>query len=156
MKAMTAQEKLHAVETAIRKALPRLMEPTEGCRILEHGEPLEQYSVILAERSEGKYLIYTPYNLDNPCEEIDQKELSENYEILGHDILLSDVLEWFDNLKHETIRVSQITTKGTLIGTEDTDTLRAVKFGKWDLSKPRLADQSEELWNFLYNLIKED
>lgn len=148
---MTKQEKLNAVEKAIREALPRLTEPTEGCRILEHGEPLEQYAVILAQRLEDKYLIYIPYNSDNPCEEIDQKELSENYEILGHDILLSDVLEWLKELELsneiDTFNIGY-SEMGQFVILYDS------KYYFWNLSKPYLKDQSEEFIEFLYNLIE--
>lgn len=147
---MTTQEKLHAVETAIRKTLPRLTEPTEGCRILEKGKAEENYSIILVDGDD--YTIFTPYSFGLPIDKIDQEDLSENYEIIGHDILLSDVLEWLN-------AINELNTS-VILRKEVFEFQRIEKENKlfivgWDLSKPRLADQSEELIDLLYNLIKE-
>lgn len=130
---MIAKEQLHAVETAIRKAIPRLLEPTEGCKLnfkkkyfLEsvEGQVIKNYN---------KYvLVYSKEYDDTFLRAI------EHCEIFGHDILLSDVLEWL-----KTISI------GSGI---DTEKLHKILY-YWDLSKPRLTDQSEELINFLYNLI---
>lgn len=131
---MIAKEQLHAVETAIRKAIPRLLEPTEGCKLnfkkkyfLEsvEGQVIKNYN---------KYvLVYSKEYDDTFLRAI------EHCEIFGHDILLSDVLEWL-----KTISIG---------GGIDTEKLHKILY-YWDLSKPRLTDQSEELINFLYNLIK--
>lgn len=131
---MIAKEQLHAVETAIRKAIPRLLEPTEGCKLnfkkkyfLEsvEGQVIKNYN---------KYvLVYSKEYDDTFLRAI------EHCEIFGHDILLSDVLEWL-----KTISIG---------GGIDTEKLHKILY-YWDLSKPRLTDQSEELMNFLYNFIK--
>lgn len=147
---MTPQEKLHAVETAIRKTLPRLTEPTEGCRILEKGKAEENYSIILVDGDD--YTIFTPYSFGLPIDKIDQEDLSENYEIIGHDILLSDVLEWLKELELSN-KIKSFEIGFTPMGQFVIKQKEVIVF--WDLSKPRLADQSEELIDLLYNLIKE-
>lgn len=143
---MTPQEKHHAVETAIRKALPRLQEPTEGCRILEKGKAEENHSVILAIGM--YYKIYTPFGDKFSLNEIESEEdLLAKYEILGHDILLSDVLGWLERLEwHEEIDDADYIKIDIVEGHYDYS---------WNFSKPRLADQSEELWNLLYDLIEQ-
>lgn len=145
---MTPQEQLHAVSTAIRKVLPRLMEPTEGCKIKFKRK---YFSGSVTGRVIANYnkdvLIYSKEYDDTFLRAI------EHCEIIGHDILLSDVLEWssktFKNFRKLLIDDDGILYKFLING----------MFGDaggmyWDLSKPRLADQSEELINFLYNLIK--
>lgn len=139
------KEKLEIVEKAIREALPRLLESTIGCWFKNPKEVgYEKLIGIDGQRycfDYGDGIYFHSY-------------FPSKFKVIGHDILLNDVLEWFKNLNHETIIVSQITAHGILIGTENTDTLRAVQFPKWDLSKPYLKDQSEELIEFLYNLIQ--
>lgn len=142
---MTPQEQLHAVKTAIRQALPRLMEPTEGCKIKFKRK---YFSGSVTGRVIANYnkdvLIYSKEYDDTFLRAI------EHCEILGHDILLSDVLEWLGR-EHNNIEIFLMNNGIILINFREDKPNRVVI----DFSKPRLADQSEELWNFLYNLIKE-
>lgn len=143
---MTPQEKLHAVETAIRKALPRLMKPTEGCLVI--------FRNVKNKKQSGKIL----YNFGQDFYRIFCKNESDEYlrrrnevEILGHDILLNDVLEWLKELELSN-KIKSFEIGFTPMGQFVIKQKEVIVF--WDLSKPRLADQSEKLINFLYNLIK--
>lgn len=153
---MTTQQKLHAVETAIRKALPRLMEPTEGCLVI--------FRNVKNKKQSGKIL----YNFGQDFYRIFCKNESDEYlrrrnevEILGHDILLSDVLEWLRLFNNDYCLWDGMLLK--LVGASnyyaEFETINEKTFDentiKLDLSKPYLKDQSEELINFLYNLIEQ-
>lgn len=143
---MIAKEQLHAVETAIRQALPRLMEPTEGCLFKDNwtNEISEKVGLYITERGKKVAVLR-----DNSTNEI-FVDYSNTFRInlfykdashttIGHNIILSDVLEWFRT----------ISTGG---GIEIEKIHKIIYY--WDLSKPYLKDQSEKLINFLYNLIK--
>lgn len=162
---MTTQQKLHAVETAIRKALPRLMEPTEGCWLNLHyinekdKETTEKCKIIGVDKK-GKLLI----RYDDGFNSFSKKDLEKyikkgSYSMLGHDILISDVLEWI------TLFNDFCLWQGMILKPIDAsnyyaefETINGECFDKniieWNLPKPRLADQSEEFIDFLYNLIK--
>lgn len=150
--AMTPQEELHAVSTAIRKALPRLMELREGV-ILKRKRHFELYSdhVILKIKRDD-FSTYTEIDGKHKGSfSIENEKLLDYFEIIGHDILLSDVLEWLAR-EHNNIEIFLMNNGIMLINFRE-DKLDK---GKLDLSKPRLADQSEELWEFLYNLLEDN
>lgn len=148
------QEKLHAVETEIRQTLPRLLKPTEGCylRKINDDRPLK----IIAEQ----HSTYFIYDLRDRAvfSKIKFKNLYDEYQIIGHDILLNDVLEWLEetrpnsNLTIELNRVSSIREGYSMTLFIQFDDLDC----DWYLSKPHLKDQSKELIDFLYNLIKNE
>lgn len=158
---MTPQEKLQAEETAIRKALPRLTEPTEGCNVEFSLRNSTTKGKIIYKYIDGHLLIFS-----KDCDDTYYRSL-ESCIILGHDILLSDVLEWLGvniyEFGFENIRFTNIIDDRYKIEIER-EFLRGgiYKVKEWtgtllpyvDFSKPRLADQSEELINYLYNLIE--
>lgn len=149
---MIAQEKLQVIKTVIRQSLPRLMEPTEGCKLnfkkkyfLEsvEGQVIKNYN---------KYvLVYSKEYDDTFLRAI------EHCEIIGHDILLSDVLEWLGLLKknNEDLFHCSLNEEIMRIDMDNKGRYEANMF-KINISKPRLADQSEELWEFLYNLLEDN
>lgn len=145
---MTQQQKLNAVETAIRKALPRLMEPTEG-RLFEDALGINYEKLVNIDRSRDLY----SFRLSTG-ELYTSKGYPKDNKILGHDILLSDVLEWIEetrpnsNLTIELNRVSSIREGYSMTLFIQLDDLDC----NWYLSKPHLKDQSKELIEFLYNL----
>lgn len=63
-------------------------------------------------------------------------------EIIGHDVLLSDVLNW----KDKNGGIWDI-SNGNITYCQEIVRL-------WDLSKPTLKDQSDELIDFIYFLVK--
>lgn len=158
---MTLQEKLHAVETAIRKALSRLRRPTEGCKICQpdivsfskrypssYGRILkvDEYFIDYETHVEHNFVYHVFTYNDNKIRVLKLKGFS----VIGHEILLSDVLEWLN-------AINELNTS-VILRKEVFEFQRIEKENKlfivgWDLSKSRLADQSEELINFLYNLL---
>lgn len=159
---MTAQEKLLLVENSIRKALPRLLELSMGCKLWKDGYFYTYIGKLIPEidfRYTDPYYLHHFYS-----EEIVQNKKEtflyaignkkfKHYKIIGHDILLSDVLEWLGRVEHK----ASIHSRAEFVV--------FVKKGKYtftrysaciDFSKPYLKDQSEAFWNFLYNLIKDN
>ena len=137
----THQEKLNELTEAIRKSIPRLMELSEGCEIIS--KIVDYFNKI---EIESNFIIGKNAEFDG--EDIvvgDYFYSTDNFTIIGHEPLLNDVLEW---LKIKGIKI-----------TDTTDDLLLCFGGYkyysfWDLSKSKLSDQSEELINFLHDLIK--
>ena len=125
----THQEKLSELKVEMRKAIPRLMELSEGCVI--ENEYKTKYKIYY---NEIRY--YNVFNDELVSNSI-VKPLSKSYNIIGKEPQLNDVLEWLGNkfINNNTNYITQV-------------------LSLWDLSKPYLKDQSEDLINFLYNLIK--
>lgn len=119
--------KLTAVENEIRKVIPRLMELREGCKLELpiYNSKNELIETIKSSIGQDFHIIseneigYAGYYY----EDID-------FDVIGHDVMLNDVLEW-----NELERGLTIITM-------------------WNLSTPYLKDQSEELIDFLFNLIE--
>lgn len=145
--------KLQILEKQIRKDLPRLTELRKGCKFIYKDENRFEYEIVQEYHLSVKYFKAV-------CDKnhtIDINEKTDDIKIIGHDILLSDVLEWLEetrpnsNLTIELNRVSSI-RKGysmtLFIQFDDLDC-------DWYLSKPYLKDQNEELIEFLYDLIEE-
>lgn len=147
---MTIQEKLKVVEEQIRKDIPRLMELTPGCRILEK-EYDEFYKIDKIIR--GNFVLYGENNTGH---KFVNKILQSHYEVIGHDILLTDMLEWLGGLA-KSGKMGKVT--GFYLSNEGVLT-RKNQDGSYDficeidLSKPQVANQSKELINFLYDLTK--
>jgi len=131
----THQEKLNELKAEIRKAIPRLMELSEGCEIKI------QYDVsffITGNCFDTYYAIS-----EDGCnfKTLDSIDIMET---IGHEPLLNDVLEWL-KIKSEIV-----------FGFNDKrlyDHFKVWKLNDWDLSKSKLSDQSEQLINFLHDLI---
>jgi len=124
----THQEKLNELTTEIRKAIPRLMELSEGCEIKI------QYDVsffITGNCFDTYYAIS-----EDGCnfKTLDSIDIMET---IGHEPLLNDVLEYFLEYTSLDFNTRQM----------------AYILASWDLSKSKLSDQSPELINFLHDLI---
>ena len=132
----THQEKLNELKAEIRKAIPRLMELSEGCEIKI------QYDVsffITGNCFDTYYAIS-----EDGCnfKTLDSIDIMET---IGHEPLLNDVLEW---LKIKSEIVFSFNDKRLY------DHFKVWKLNDWDLSKSKLSDQSEQLINFLHGLIQ--
>ena len=124
----THQEKLNELKAEIRKAIPRLMELSEGCEIKI------QYDVsffITGNCFDTYYAIS-----EDGCnfKTLDSIDIMET---IGHEPLLNDVLEYFLEYTSLDFNTRQM----------------AYILASWDLSKSKLSDQSPELINFLHDLI---
>lgn len=162
---------LSLLETKIRKDIPRLMEFREGCIIQNnYNGDLEIFlgyiSIDGFSRVVLKDLYIKSIRIDIEGNLIIDEFDKYAYSIIGHDIMLNDVLEWLFDLKVEsTIYVRYDKNKhGKPILEISYTSLAKRTNGEysnifisscWKLSSPYLKDQSEELIKFLYNLIKE-
>lgn len=135
------ENKLNELTDAIRKAIPRLMELSEGCEIIS--KIVDYFNNI---EIESNFIIGKNAEFDG--EDIVIGEYCYgliNFTIIGHEPLLNDVLEWL-KIKSEIV-----------FGFNDKrlyDHFKVWKLNDWDLSKSKLSDQSEQLINFLHGLIQ--
>lgn len=157
---MTPQEKLHAVSTAIRKALPRLIEAREGCVIYNKNRDTYFKFLIIDKESKTAYKrnLSTGEITGTGFHNTDLESVIElsNDKIIGHDILLNDVLEWLGTLFHFSIDHKGIIYKEFDYYFEGGLDRDYTEVARVDFSKPYLKHQSEELWNFLYNLLEDN
>lgn len=134
----THKEKLAELTAEIRKAIPRLMELSDGCIVrIQYGIPY-----VIKEKKFDTYYAFNGSGL---------KEINHNdiLEIIGHEPMLNDVLEWHSkngNDKYSHFEVSKGEAYFSIYDGEETESLI------WDLSKPYLKDQSPELIDFLHGL----
>lgn len=127
----THQEKLNELTTEIRKAIPRLMELSEGCEIKTQSGT--KYKIYLEEES-----FYNCFNEKVVTTSMTKPLSTHSYTIIGHEPLLNDVLEYFLEYTSLDFNTRQM----------------AYILASWDLSKSKLREQSPELINFLHDLIK--
>lgn len=127
------------LENKIREALPRLKELTDGAIVYKpHFNVFSQkYDEDVFDEIEYKFGKF----FENG-EELEYFKLDSDY-IIGHPIKLNDVLEY--------IKIKDI----PIYNTTEINTIAFGVFPKiqyWDLSSVFLADQSEELKEFLNSL----
>jgi hypothetical protein len=137
----THQEKLNELTTEIRKSIPILMELSEGCEIISK---IEDYFNNI--EIESNFIIGKNAEFDG--EDIVIGEYcygTINFTIIGHEPLLNHVLKWLD-----TNKCGFSIRKGGFVFYR----MDYLCMANWDLSKSKLSDQSEELINFLHDLIK--
>ena len=126
----THQEKLNELTTEIRKAIPRLMELSDGCEIKTQSGT--KYKIYLEEES-----FYNCFNEKVVTTSMTKPLSTHSYTIIGHEPLLNDVLEYFLEYTSLDFNTRQM----------------AYILASWDLSKSKLSEQSPELINFLHDLI---
>ncbi|GIZ15539.1 hypothetical protein [Capnocytophaga catalasegens] len=159
---MTTEQKYQAVTKAIRKALPRLVDVEKGCivRALHNNKGV----IVDIENCLGlddivSYGVLLPYG---EIKELKYLTLSE-FEIIGKEPMLNDVLEVLPKLlppenryySEEIYLSSDGEFYRTYLNYKDANELEYLHHNGWDLSKPYLKDQSEDLINFLYNLLNQ-
>jgi len=135
----THQEKLNELTEAIRKSIPRLMELSEGCELEKYNEKYKIHEV----KNERYYLTnilggHTKYEIDR------------DYTIIGHEPLLNHVLEW----RRITNNYRASFINDLFIDEDKSNETGVIVEVDWDLSKSKLSDQSEDLINYLHDLIK--
>ena len=129
------ENKLNELTDAIRKALPRLME-------IENGQIFNSkyYGLIQATQIEiHKANIYSIYGFDFKCGLPRSNYYLRELDLVGKEPMLNDVLEW---LNYKFLH-------------SNTNYNIDVVY-RWDLSKPYLKNQSEDLINFLHSIIKDE
>jgi hypothetical protein len=145
---MTNLEKL---TQDIRAKLPRLMELTEGC-LLDNVRIGVIHKVIEVQNEpmEPCILIQNPLTYRNVWEY--PETVKKDYNVIGREPMLNDVLEWLSNHVNEYYSYS-IGSHGYLMECALFSEWDYKDDLKWDLSKPYLRDQSQELIDYLAELI---
>ena len=147
---MTREQKIEALSNEIRKSLPYLMELSEGC-VVKYIDDNTMYKINgLSFHTTGKATLY--------CTDLSTKTKqscvfpynTKYYKIIGHEPMLNDVLAWLAP-SHFGIQLIDI------YGMFCDRYLHYIRYNslkvRWNLEKPYLKDQSEQLINFLYSLI---
>lgn len=157
---MTTREKLQIVTDRIRKDIPRLMELSEGCwvrkkRLMypEFEENEYFYNHIRGVYQGDKSYILFSYDENGEVGQssVEKDYLDKHFEVVGHEPMLNDVLEWLGivfSKNSEDCRVPTAIDNDGMFFRNDYDK------ELWNLSKPYLKDQNNELIDFLYNLIE--
>lgn len=144
---MTTAEMLAEVTAQIRKDIPRLMELREGCYLMNHTSN-KVYKII---NVDGEICFLADVNNYKLSLLEITKSTAENYfKIIGHDIMLNDVLEWLGKVLKEATQYRIGYTNIGKFGVKYREVL-----GVMDLSKPLLKDQSEYFIKFLYEFKNE-
>lgn len=151
---MTHEEKLYKITQDIRAKLPRLMELEEGTIIrLDHEDGTSTLGKVMTVNA-GYIYFYNESFSD--CVKIIQKEknvyeiahdteIDEKMVVIGKEPMLHDILQWFN------IIIEEVKEEGFEKRIYLYDRMKELP-GLWDLSKPYLKDQSEELIDFLDKL----
>lgn len=150
---MTYEQKIEILSNEIRKALPYMMELSEGC-IVEYFSNATRYRVNGIDNSSKKRTTLYCSDLSTQYKQSSTFTYNSNYyEIVGHEPMLNDVLAWLINFDYkyfeDTVYLSH--TLGQCGFTSESISF----YYPWNLEKPYLKEQSEELINFLYSLIKQ-
>jgi hypothetical protein len=137
----TKMTNLERLEADIRARLPRLMELTEGCRLIFQDKPK---TIMLVDEEPEKYVLV--YSENKTGGWYSAEFIKSKATVIGKDPMLNDVLDWLD-IKG----IYAFTSDGEMIESyEGWDTPTK---SKWNLSKPLLKDQSQELIDYLVTLI---
>ena len=137
---------LQKLETAIREALPELMELSEGCELLirDDNEPV-RYMGHIGEEKETMFLIdedgEPEFLLDDG--EIDKVDIK----IIGHPVTILHLLRWLDRINDKHSFQYSVTDTSLY-------TTKPFKTYKLDLSKPHISQQSDEVIDNLVKLVK--
>lgn len=137
---------LEKLEKEIRLKLPRLIELSEGCLVKDKHGDIEK----ILHHYESNLVI----TIDSIGYVSSTKIFTDKDVIIGHEIKLNDVLEWFrlKNTYTKQTSISFTTREGFIrLGISSDD---HYLIGDWDLSKNLLKDQSQELIDSLSELIK--
>ncbi len=147
---MTQKEKLQAVTEDIRVKLPRLMELEKGC-LLENDNDFIEICKKLPKTSKYNDNFYQGFSYDDNCGHWFYENQIEDldYKIIGKEPMLNDVLEWISLMHIEEI-IFKLEKHCFFI---KDDVIPINDWYEWNLSTPYLKDQSEELINFLYELL---
>lgn len=147
----TREEKLNELTNEIRKAIPRLMELSDGCVIVPKYIISEIYTI-----GKNAYLINNIIRLNDGY-----YYYLDDFTIIGHELLLNDVLQWLKiietNFDIEYKGVYAISCYGNIFCIQENineEPFYKTMLINWDLSKSKLSEQSPELINFLHDLIK--
>lgn len=138
------ENKLKELTDTIRKALPRLMKIENGQIFNSKYYGLIQ-STFIEKYNNG---VFNVYGFDFKSGLPRSNYYPIEIELVGKEPLLNDVLEWFLSIKNDSMLFTSI-CGNIFLGLHKDKQI-------WDLSKPYLKDQSEDLINFLHSIIKDE
>lgn len=150
---MTKEQKIEALSNEIRMALPYLMELSEGC-LIEDVNTNEMHKVNSFHIQVGNVIRLHATDLANIFGGGSSfNYIPKHHKIIGKEPMLNDVLAWLMKIQFKYFEDNVYLTH----------TLNQCGFTRysisfyypWNLEKPYLKDQSEELIDFLYSLIQQ-
>ena len=146
---MTKEQKIEALSNEIRKALPYLMEFSEGCIFFNKRQGYFKAHFI----SKIADFDLSKTHIIKACVEGNS---SANFyyplscELVGHEPMLNDILAWHSNKgRNKYSHFEAVKSEGYFFIYDGEENC----YVTWNLEKPYLKDQSDELINFLYSLI---
>lgn len=146
---MTHEQKIESLSNEIRKALPYLMEFSEGCLIEDTYNSIV-YKIACTDKNANND-IFNVWALDIKNMFALRCFIYKSYhKIIGHEPMLNDVLAWLAIIQNSLLLISVC---GTIYNGEHGEIDSTNVY--WNIEKPYLKEQSEELINFLYSLIKQ-
>ncbi len=148
----TKAEKLKAVTDDIRVKLPRLMKLEKGC-LIGYNNSAGICEVITTYIGDNRLLV--SWYGETESEMLSRRKLNAEkslFHIIGKEIQLNDVLEWHSQIKNSNSHFQVNNGVGVFYSYPQSET-EGERTIEVDLSKPYLKDQSEELINFLYELL---
>ena len=143
---MIQEQKIEALSNEIRKALPYLMELSEGC-LIEDINTNEIHKVNSFHIQVGNIIRLHTTDLSNTFGGGSSfNYIPKHHKIIGHEPMLNDVLAWLSNIDTSMYFLNIY----GIFFNRHISNMRIV----WYFEKSHLKDQSEQLINFLYSLIK--
>lgn len=164
---MIHSEKLKAIEDRIRKDLPYLINTSIGC-MYKNKHNNRVYIIIGVQHSKIHRVFYHIHTISFPTlskQFVDRKSLYENYDKIGHQIKLNDVLKWIDLLEYrhhnyeekDILNNLNVKQKYPFFTYNGFNSLWYVNnqglLDEWNLERSLLKDQSQKFINFLYELL---
>ena len=148
---MTKEQKIEALSNEIRKALPYLMELSEGC--IFFNQKRGYFKAHYVKKTNDDNLLKT-HIVAGVLE--GNNNASYYYpmsvELIGKEPMLNDVLAWHcTEGRNKYSRFEAVKSEGYFFIYDGEETYSV----SWNLQKPYLKDQSVELIDFLYSLIEQ-
>jgi len=132
---------LQDLENAIYNSIPRLRELSIGCEVTFKGE---KYPMFMISES-NDFLRFIDKN--GMTYSWSRTQTESLFNIIGHPILLNDVLEWLRDFVYKPTNFSKI---------GDLKRMYSQLLDIWDLSSPCLSNQPKIIIDFLFNLIPQE
>lgn len=141
------KEKIKILERNIRTEIPSLLEPKLGCNVSDRGWSGKPLCKIV--KISQKHIWLSTDDNHDPVK-WKRKDFEERFEIIGLDIILSDILEWICLIGKSSIIKIELTDLGN-VEFKNTKDNSSVYF---NTTSKYLHKQSEIFINFLFNLKK--
>lgn len=162
------QDKIKEIEFEIRNVISDSRRPSQGCEVFVKGSsvwsrtfPASTGIIISVEEEfsddEGIVEHYLVYNVWDKELLTVRKLRLERLNIIGHPVTLTHMLKWLNKVLEKDSCGKccdfYISDEGNLIRRNSDNSYDFI--AELDLDKPLISNQSNELINFLYDLIEE-